>query len=87
MFGSQAAAYADEPWETVNYAACHDQEVLFDQVPACLSLGSKQRPKPRTFGPTLHKGLHCSLPPSSLMCHHVEAKAAICLTRPGCTCR
>ena len=31
-FGSQPAAYADEPWETVNYAACHDQEVLFDQV-------------------------------------------------------
>ena len=31
-FGVQPAAYADEPWETVNYAACHDGEVLFDQV-------------------------------------------------------
>ena len=34
MFGAQAAAYAEQPWETVNYAACHDQEVLFDQVHA-----------------------------------------------------
>ena len=33
-FGVQPAAYADEPWETVNYAACHDGEVLFDQVGA-----------------------------------------------------
>ena len=31
-YGVQPAAYAAEPWETVNYAGCHDGEVLFDQV-------------------------------------------------------
>ena len=33
-FGVQPAAYADQPWETVNYAACHDGEVLVAQVGA-----------------------------------------------------
>ena len=29
---SQPAGYAAEPLETVNYAGCHDGEVLFDQL-------------------------------------------------------
>ncbi len=32
MYGSSPAGYAVNPWETVNYAACHDNETLFDQV-------------------------------------------------------
>ena len=33
MYSSQSSAYAKEPWETVNYADCHDGQTLFDQVP------------------------------------------------------
>ena len=49
MCGSQPAAYAKEPWETVNYADCHDGQTLFDQVrsplplPCCLVVDSKLR--------------------------------------------
>ena len=32
LYGAYPAAYAEHPWETVNYAACHDNETLFDQV-------------------------------------------------------
>ena len=32
MYGASPAGYAAHPWETVNYAACHDNETLFDQV-------------------------------------------------------
>lgn len=32
MYGAYPSAYAEHPWETVNYAACHDNETLFDQV-------------------------------------------------------
>jgi len=32
LYGSSPAAYAVNPWETVNYAACHDNETLFDQA-------------------------------------------------------
>ncbi|BDA50310.1 Pullulanase [Coccomyxa sp. Obi] len=32
MYGSSPAGYAVNPWETVNYAACHDNETLFDQI-------------------------------------------------------
>ncbi|KAK9823625.1 hypothetical protein WJX72_004323 [[Myrmecia] bisecta] len=32
FYGSSPAAYACQPEETVNYAACHDGETLFDQV-------------------------------------------------------
>mmetsp|Transcript_1676 Transcript_1676/g.4831 ORF Transcript_1676/g.4831 Transcript_1676/m.4831 type:complete len:1182 (+) Transcript_1676:338-3883(+) len=32
LFGAVPAAYAMEPWECVNYASCHDNETLFDQV-------------------------------------------------------
>ena len=32
LYGAYPAAYAENPWETVNYAACHDNETLFDQV-------------------------------------------------------
>ena len=32
MYGSQPSAYAKQPWETVNYADCHDGQTLFDQV-------------------------------------------------------
>ena len=32
MYGQQPAGYALNPWETVNYADCHDGETLFDQV-------------------------------------------------------
>ena len=28
----QPAGYADEPVETVNYAGCHDGEIIFDQL-------------------------------------------------------
>ena len=35
MCGAQQAGYAVEPWETVNYADCHDGQTLFDQV-TCL---------------------------------------------------
>ena len=30
--GSQPAGYAAEPAETVNYAGCHDGEIIFDQL-------------------------------------------------------
>lgn len=38
LYGSSPAAYAVNPWETVNYAACHDNETLFDQAssPCCV---------------------------------------------------
>ena len=29
---SQPAGYAAEPVETVNYAGCHDGEIIFDQL-------------------------------------------------------
>lgn len=32
FYGAYPAGYAENPWETVNYAACHDNESLFDQV-------------------------------------------------------
>ena len=32
LYGAQQSAYAVEPWETVNYADCHDGQTLFDQV-------------------------------------------------------
>lgn len=32
MYGQQPAGYALNPWETVNYADCHDGETLFDQT-------------------------------------------------------
>ena len=32
LYGAQRSAYAVEPWETVNYADCHDGQTLFDQV-------------------------------------------------------
>lgn len=32
FYGAYPAAYAENPWETVNYGACHDNETLFDQV-------------------------------------------------------
>ncbi|KAK9903518.1 hypothetical protein WJX75_007894 [Coccomyxa subellipsoidea] len=32
FYGSSPAGYAVNPWETVNYAACHDNETLFDQI-------------------------------------------------------
>lgn len=32
MYGPQPSAYAKQPWETVNYADCHDGQTLFDQV-------------------------------------------------------
>lgn len=32
FYGAYPAAYAESPLETVNYAACHDNETLFDQV-------------------------------------------------------
>lgn len=32
FYGASPAAYAENPWETVNYSACHDNETLFDQV-------------------------------------------------------
>lgn len=32
MYSSQPSAYAKQPWETVNYADCHDGQTLFDQV-------------------------------------------------------
>jgi hypothetical protein len=35
FYGASPAGYAEEPCETVNYAACHDNETLFDQVPHC----------------------------------------------------
>ena len=38
MCGSQPAAYAEQPWETVNYADCHDGQTLFDQVRCPLPL-------------------------------------------------
>ncbi|KAL0036544.1 hypothetical protein WJX77_012089 [Trebouxia sp. C0004] len=31
MYSSQPSAYAKQPWETVNYADCHDGQTLFDQ--------------------------------------------------------
>lgn len=49
MCGSQPAAYAEQPWETVNYADCHDGQTLFDQVRCprpllcCLVVDSKLR--------------------------------------------
>uniref|UniRef100_A0A061RDX2 Alpha--glucosidase n=1 Tax=Tetraselmis sp. GSL018 TaxID=582737 RepID=A0A061RDX2_9CHLO len=47
LYGAVPAAYTQEPWECVNYAACHDNETLFDQVvmksPAHLSLGQRLR--------------------------------------------
>jgi hypothetical protein len=36
FYGAYPAAYAVNPWETVNYAACHDNETLFDQVTVTL---------------------------------------------------
>ena len=30
--GSVPAAYAANPWESVNYTSCHDNQTLFDQV-------------------------------------------------------
>lgn len=32
FYGAYPAAYAASPIETVNYAACHDNETLFDQA-------------------------------------------------------
>ncbi len=32
LYGAVPAAYTLEPWEAVNYAACHDNETLYDQV-------------------------------------------------------
>ena len=32
MCGAQQAGYAKEPWETVNYADCHDGQTLFAQA-------------------------------------------------------
>ena len=32
VYGAQRSAYAVEPWETVDYADCHDGQTLFDQV-------------------------------------------------------
>jgi len=32
LYGAVPAAYTREPWECVNYAACHDNETLYDQV-------------------------------------------------------
>lgn len=32
LYSSQPSAYAMQPWETVNYADCHDGQSLFDQV-------------------------------------------------------
>ncbi|KAL3160116.1 cytochrome c oxidase subunit 1 [Trebouxia sp. C0010 RCD-2024] len=32
LCGAQPSAYAQQPWETVNYADCHDGQTLFDQV-------------------------------------------------------
>ncbi|DBA74854.1 TPA: cytochrome c oxidase subunit 1 [Trebouxia sp. C0005] len=32
LYSSQPSAYAKQPWETVNYADCHDGQTLFDQV-------------------------------------------------------
>lgn len=38
LCGAQPSAYAQQPWETVNYADCHDGQTLFDQVPTQLLL-------------------------------------------------
>lgn len=38
MCGAQPSAYAQQPWETVNYADCHDGQTLFDQVLTLLQL-------------------------------------------------
>ena len=38
FYGAYPAAYAENPWETVNYGACHDNETLFDQVNPLLIL-------------------------------------------------
>lgn len=32
LYSSQPSGYAKQPWETVNYADCHDGQTLFDQV-------------------------------------------------------
>ena len=32
LYSCQPSAYAKQPWETVNYADCHDGQTLFDQV-------------------------------------------------------
>lgn len=32
FYGTQIAAYCQEPWENVNYSSCHDGETLFDQA-------------------------------------------------------
>jgi pullulanase/glycogen debranching enzyme len=32
LYGAVPAAYTREPWECINYAACHDNETLYDQV-------------------------------------------------------
>lgn len=37
MCGAQQAGYAREPWETVNYADCHDGQTLFDQASPSLA--------------------------------------------------
>ena len=32
LYSARPSAYAMEPWESVNYADCHDGQTLFDQV-------------------------------------------------------
>ena len=32
FYGMQPAGYCSQPWENVNYASCHDNQTLFDQV-------------------------------------------------------
>ena len=32
FYGTQPAGYCTQPWENVNYASCHDNQTLFDQV-------------------------------------------------------
>ena len=47
FYGSSPAGYAVNPWETVNYAACHDNETLFDQVTFCTTIsGQFEQPPP-----------------------------------------
>ena len=35
FYGMQSAGYCTQPWENVNYASCHDNQTLFDQVHGC----------------------------------------------------
>lgn len=56
LYGAQQCAYAVEPWETVNYADCHDGQTLFDQVLFQLLLVQLQHAQPERshVGPQMH---------------------------------